>query len=144
MELNSLDTAILEAIQSIDDGNGGGCGWLPSMRTHTGLETSYVVNTFPALIQYIDNEKETDLPNGDVLKEIQFYLVCPKKTLDTLEVRILHDMLNKKVLQFAKKLNRTFNCEFIGDRERLIEQLPMIEAGILFTLAIKVDHECLT
>lgn len=142
MEISKLDQAILDCIQSVDSGDGSGCGWLPSVRTESGLITNYVVSIYPALIQYIDEEKETDLSNGDTEKEIQFYFVNPKKGLDALEVRSLHDTLNYKVKQFKQKLNAYYKNDFVGQRERLVDQLPILEAGILFTLRIQVDHEC--
>jgi len=146
MDVSNFDATIRDCIQSINAGtvkNPISCGWALAMRTREDVVFQYIRSSFPALIQWIEH-KERDLPNGDVEKTVDFYMVNPKdKTTDTLTVRALHDKLESLVFAFQQALSNYYKCEFVGDRTRLIDQIASIgEAGVLFTLKIQTTREC--
>lgn len=146
MELSTLDTNIRDCIQSINAGtaeNPVWCGWALAMRTREDIVFQQVRGSYPALIQWIE-DKERDLPNGNVEKTVNFYMLNPKdKANDTLTVRAIHDLLNNLVYLFKNALSNYYICDFIGERERLIEQIASVnEAGILFSMTIQVKRPC--
>ena len=100
MELSTLDNTIMNCIQSINAGSTTSpiyCGWALAMRTREDIVFKQVKGTYPALVQWIE-DKEKDLPNGDIEKTIDFYLVNPKeKKTDSVTVRALHDLLSRLV-----------------------------------------------
>lgn len=146
MEISNFDKTIRDCIQSINAGTTANpiyCGWALAMRTRENVVFNHVKGAYPALIQWIE-DKEVDLDNGDIEKTVDFYMVNPKDVkTDTLSVRALHDLLSDLVYKFQQALSEYYLCEFVGDRQRLIEQIASVnEAGILFTLKIQVERPC--
>ena len=146
MEISNFDKNIRDCIQSINAGSVTHpvyCGWALAMRTREDVVFTQVRGNYPALIQWIE-DKEFDLPDGDIEKTVDFYMINPKgETNDTLTVRAIHDLLSTLVYQFQQALGSYYKCEFVGERQRLIEQIASVnEAGILFTLKIQVEREC--
>lgn len=146
IELSNFDKNIRDCIQSINANTVSHpvyCGWALAMRTREDVIFTQVRGSYPALIQWIE-DKEIDLENGDIEKTVDFYMINPKEEKnDTLTVRALHDTLSDLVYKFQKALESYYKCEFVGERQRLIEQIASVnEAGILFTLKIQVEREC--
>lgn len=144
MEISNFDKAIKESIEKVVSSPEGKpnktyCGWLPSMRTKSGVVLQSVKYNYPALIHYIE-EKTVQQDNWNE-RTVEFYLVNPH-TNDVLETRAIHDLLESFMYKFQENLSDYYVCEFIGSSERLIDQLPILEAGIFFTLKINADKEC--
>lgn len=147
MALSALNTAIKASIESVNVGTESApsyCGWLPAERTRAGIILSNVKCSYPALIQYTDGHSETEL-QYTIQHKIDFYLINPKpKNYDVLTIMEIHELLSGYVYRFFHNLSQYYDCNFVGDRVRLVEQLPDLEAGIYFTLQIEVPRPCLT
>lgn len=148
MALSELDNAIMTSIQSVvcgQDFNGDDmyCAWLPAMRTRENDILVSFENKVPVLIQYIE-DKETPAINriGQINTIIEFYFVNPR-TEDALQTREIHRTLNNLALEFQRKLAAYFRCEFIGNREKFVDQLASVkEAGIYFTMQVTINQPC--
>jgi len=51
-------------------------------------------------------------------------------------------LLSGYIYDFLKNLKQYYDCNFAGNRVRLVDQLPDGEAGIYFTLQIDVQRPC--
>lgn len=147
MALSVLNTKIKESAETINVGTvtePSYCGWLPAERTRAKVILSEVKCSFPAIIQYTDGHSETELEYVTQHK-IDFYIVTPKpEGYDVLTIMEIHEQLTRYVYQFQHNLSQHYDCNFVGERIRLVEQLTNNEAGIYFTLQIEVQRTCLT
>jgi len=150
MALNAIDTKIERAITTINVGEEHQlmfCGHLLAFRgrADTYLNKNQSAVSLPCLIQFIE-DADTILPNGDTDKNINFYLFNTIEAVYTNpeKVRAVHDKLDEVIYQFFRNLQEEgLMPRFTGQRERLIEQIPSAyDAGILFTLTIRVDARC--
>ena len=143
MELSNFDNAIKESIEAVVSSPDGAplayCGWLPSMRTRAGIVLQNVEYTLPALIQYIEDKSE--LMDNWTERTVEFYMVNPHSD-DVIETMGIFDLLETFVFKFQENLSNYYRCEFVGSLERLIDQLPILECGIFFTLRIEADKQC--
>jgi len=145
MAISELNTKIKQSIEAINVGTDAVpsyCGWLPAERSRAGLTLSKVKCSYPALLQYTDGHSETEL-EFITRHNIDFYLINPKpKQYDVLTIMEIHDLLSGYIYDFLKNLKQYYDCDFAGNRVRLVDQLPDGEAGIYFTLQIDVQRPC--
>lgn len=145
MAVSELNTKIKQSIETINVGTDAVpsyCGWLPAERSRAGLTLSKVKCSYPALLQYTDGHSETEL-QYNIQHKIDFYLINPKPNgYDVLTIMELHDILSGYVYKFYHNLSQHYKCTFVGERVRLVDQLPDLEAGVYFTLQIETKRSC--
>lgn len=147
--VSTLNQNIMACAEAINVGtvqNPKYIGWLPGERSKAGVVLGQIKDTYPLLIQYTDghSEKEEDTY---VLHKIDFYMITPKPkgTYDVLTVMELHDNLSYYCDLFVKNIRNHYDCYIVGDKTRLVDGFStVLEAGLYFTLSIKVFKTCLT
>lgn len=150
MALNAIDSKIQKAITSVNAGDEHQlqmCGYLQAMR---GRADTYIGKaqpdiSMPVLIQFIE-DKDLMLPHGETERTTDFYLSNPQLATNTNPevVRGIHDKLDDLIYAFYRKLqDEGLRPKFIGQRERLIEQIAAWhDVGIMFQMTMIIDARC--
>lgn len=132
-----LDTAIKDTLYSL------GITWCPSMKS---LDTVIFADSnfmLPACIYAIENDTEP-LSSGAERATIKFYMAYNKgDESDVLKTMEIYHTIALSIRTFRNELNKLYKSEFIGKKQKFMDTLPCLEAGISFSLNVDYFLDCI-